>query len=183
MYKYSFPPCAGACLPASAELQPPAGAAPRPSVLLVGNPALPLKGFDTAIAALALVNQSLPIEVGAWGCLDPTLQVAFRRFLLVIPLQKGRFPNAAIVHGHDSGPIPRSLGASLPALLRCCRGLGSTRASQPCCWCQVILSCYPASAWWLSFQLGRRSSFFFLFPGGLDLPEPTDPAAAAGVSQ
>ena len=34
------------------------------SVLLVGNPALPLKGFDVAIAALSAVNRVLPLRVG-----------------------------------------------------------------------------------------------------------------------
>lgn len=38
----------------------------RPSVLLVGNPALVLKGFECAIATLGLVNRTRPIEV-SWG--------------------------------------------------------------------------------------------------------------------
>jgi hypothetical protein len=33
------------------------------SVLLVGNPALPLKGFDVALAALSAVNRVLPLRV------------------------------------------------------------------------------------------------------------------------
>lgn len=37
------------------------------SVLLVGNPALPLKGFDLAIAVLAMVNRALPLNV-TWIC-------------------------------------------------------------------------------------------------------------------
>ena len=37
------------------------------SVLLVGNPALPLKGFDVAIAVLAMVNRVLPVHV-TWIC-------------------------------------------------------------------------------------------------------------------
>ena len=37
------------------------------SVLLVGNPSLPLKGFDVAIKALASVNQLLPIQL-TWVC-------------------------------------------------------------------------------------------------------------------
>jgi hypothetical protein len=36
-------------------------------VLLVGNPALPLKGFDVAIAVLAMVNRVLPLRV-TWIC-------------------------------------------------------------------------------------------------------------------
>jgi hypothetical protein len=32
-------------------------------VLLVGNPALPLKGFDVALAALSAVNRVLPLRV------------------------------------------------------------------------------------------------------------------------
>ena len=39
----------------------------RRSVLLVGNPALPLKGFDVAVAVLAIVNRVLPIDV-TWVC-------------------------------------------------------------------------------------------------------------------
>lgn len=34
-------------------------------MLLVGNPALPLKGFDVALAALSAVNRVLPLRVGA----------------------------------------------------------------------------------------------------------------------
>ena len=37
------------------------------SVLLVGNPALPLKGFDVAVAVLAAVNRVLPLDV-TWIC-------------------------------------------------------------------------------------------------------------------
>ncbi|KAK9831116.1 hypothetical protein WJX74_003873 [Apatococcus lobatus] len=37
------------------------------SVLLVGNPSLPLKGFEVAIAALAAVNQVLPLSI-TWVC-------------------------------------------------------------------------------------------------------------------
>jgi hypothetical protein len=33
------------------------------AVLLVGNPALPLKGFDVALAALSAVNRVLPLRV------------------------------------------------------------------------------------------------------------------------
>jgi len=37
------------------------------SVLLVGNPSLPLKGFDVAIKALTSVNHLLPISL-TWVC-------------------------------------------------------------------------------------------------------------------
>lgn len=37
------------------------------SVLLVGNPALQLKGFDVAIAVLAAVNRVLPLHI-TWVC-------------------------------------------------------------------------------------------------------------------
>ena len=37
------------------------------SVLLVGNPALPLKGFDVAIKTLTTVNRVLPVSV-TWIC-------------------------------------------------------------------------------------------------------------------
>ena len=39
----------------------------RRSVLLVGNPALPLKGFDVAVAVLAMVHRMLPLNV-TWIC-------------------------------------------------------------------------------------------------------------------
>jgi hypothetical protein len=55
-------------------------------VLLVGNPALPLKGFPTAIAALTAVSAVLPIKV-RWVC-----QVS----LLV--LQQGGFAAASAVN-------------------------------------------------------------------------------------
>mmetsp|Transcript_6975 Transcript_6975/g.20372 ORF Transcript_6975/g.20372 Transcript_6975/m.20372 type:complete len:726 (+) Transcript_6975:386-2563(+) len=52
-------------------LAPPARAGER-SVLLVGNPALPLKAFPVALAALAAVNQVIPIRV-TWVCqVEPT---------------------------------------------------------------------------------------------------------------
>ncbi len=41
---------------------PPARAGER-SVLLVGNPSLPLKAFPVALAALAAVNRACPIRV------------------------------------------------------------------------------------------------------------------------
>ena len=37
------------------------------SVLLVGNPSLPLKGFDVAIKALTVVNKVVPISL-TWIC-------------------------------------------------------------------------------------------------------------------
>ena len=37
------------------------------SVLLVGNPALQLKGFDVAITALAAVNKLIPLHI-TWLC-------------------------------------------------------------------------------------------------------------------
>ena len=45
-------------------------------MLLVGNPELGLKGFDCAIATLALVNRSQPVEVH-WVCQqEPSKQLA-----------------------------------------------------------------------------------------------------------
>ena len=49
---------------------PLSGGQNRRSVLLVGNPALPLKGFDVAIAVLAAVHRVLPISV-TWVCQTP----------------------------------------------------------------------------------------------------------------
>lgn len=40
---------------------------PAASVLLVGNPSLPLKGFDVAIKALSIVNRVVPISL-TWIC-------------------------------------------------------------------------------------------------------------------
>lgn len=37
------------------------------SVLLVGNPSLQLKGFDTAITVLAAVNKLIPLHI-TWLC-------------------------------------------------------------------------------------------------------------------
>ena len=37
------------------------------TILLVGNPMLPLKGFEVAVKALELVNQTRPIHV-TWIC-------------------------------------------------------------------------------------------------------------------
>ncbi len=45
------------------DLPPPPKREGEKSVLLVGNPALPLKGFDVAIAALAAVHRVLPVRV------------------------------------------------------------------------------------------------------------------------
>jgi len=39
----------------------------KPKVLLVGNPSLPLKGFDTALSVLDLVNSLVPLHV-TWVC-------------------------------------------------------------------------------------------------------------------
>jgi hypothetical protein len=39
----------------------------RKSVLLVGNPSLPLKGFDVALKVLASVDKTVPITV-TWVC-------------------------------------------------------------------------------------------------------------------
>ena len=59
-------PCTRAA--AAPPLQAPTcGGQQRPSVLLVGHPGLGLKGFDCAIATLALVNRSRPVEVH-WVC-------------------------------------------------------------------------------------------------------------------
>lgn len=53
---------------ALAVLSPGRGLSPQKKrVLLVGNPALPLKGFPTAIAALTAVSAVLPIKV-RWVC-------------------------------------------------------------------------------------------------------------------
>lgn len=53
-------PCMVLC---SRAFQPPADGERRPSVLLVGNPGLPLKGFERAIATLGRVHRQKPIEV------------------------------------------------------------------------------------------------------------------------
>ena len=59
----TFPPASPH--PPPNRLVQPDDASQLPSVLLVGNPALSLKGFDCALAALALVQRSRPIQV--WG--------------------------------------------------------------------------------------------------------------------
>jgi glycosyltransferase involved in cell wall biosynthesis len=55
------------CVPGGQGLPPPPQREGEKSVLLVGNPALPLKGFDVALAALAAVHRVLPIRV-TWVC-------------------------------------------------------------------------------------------------------------------
>lgn len=57
--------------PAPTQLQLSPSGTPVPvtkrTVLLVGNPALPLKGFNTAVSALALVAKAMPLAV-RWVC-------------------------------------------------------------------------------------------------------------------
>jgi hypothetical protein len=82
-----------AALPQHAEaLNPATGVALNPGrplglqkkrVLLVGNPALPLKGFPTAIAALTAVSAVLPIKI-RWLCQVSRVQMLDARGLCSI---------------------------------------------------------------------------------------------------
>ncbi|CAL8468850.1 g8391 [Coccomyxa elongata] len=85
-----------------------AGAAPqgRRSVLLVGNPALPLKGFDVAIAVLAMVHRVLPLNV-TWICqtqpspsMVPGLASCGLRINLHVGPSQELLP--ALYRGHDA---------------------------------------------------------------------------------
>lgn len=70
-------------------------------VLLVGNPTLPLKGFDVALAALQAVNCVMPIHV-TWICqVEPSVttlpalaSVTFDMEYIVKPKQVRRAPHA-----------------------------------------------------------------------------------------
>lgn len=57
----------------------PQGCSGKKRVLLVGNPALPLKGFPTAIAALTAVSAVLPIKI-RWVCQVRLMYCGLRGF-------------------------------------------------------------------------------------------------------
>jgi glycosyltransferase involved in cell wall biosynthesis len=74
-------------------------------VLLVGNPALPLKGFPAAIAALAAVSALLPIKV-RWVCqVAPTAahipQLAAADLDLETVVSPGQAELPGLYRGHD----------------------------------------------------------------------------------
>ncbi|KAK9815193.1 hypothetical protein WJX73_010532 [Symbiochloris irregularis] len=76
------------------------------SVLIVGNPALPLKGFDVAVAVLTAVNRVLPLMV-TWVCqVQPSAATVpqlvgsgLRLHLHVSPAQEDL---PALYRGHDA---------------------------------------------------------------------------------
>ncbi|EIE22198.1 UDP-Glycosyltransferase/glycogen phosphorylase [Coccomyxa subellipsoidea C-169] len=63
----AVPPTAALTSPSKGQEKRGEEHAGRRSVLLVGNPALPLKGFDVALAVLSMVNRVLPLDV-TWIC-------------------------------------------------------------------------------------------------------------------
>ena len=83
-------------LPAAAQVLK----TPQRSVLVVGNPALPLKGFDVAVVVLAAVNKILPLDV-TWICQSqPT--AATVPALLGSGLQLRLFVSPSQVTVHDT---------------------------------------------------------------------------------
>jgi glycosyltransferase involved in cell wall biosynthesis len=90
------------------------------TVLLVGNPTLPLKGFPTAVAALAAVGRALPLHV-RWVCQHapteatvPGLAAAGLDVEFVVAPAQEDLPR--LYRGHDAflftsrwGPGPRAL--------------------------------------------------------------------------
>ena len=101
----------------------------RRSVLLVGNPALPLKGFDVALAVLAMVNRVLPLNV-TWICQThptPTMvsglaSCGLRISLHVSPCQVGLTAGPVSFHNHCDSTEPAFALLSIPSRARI-RGL------------------------------------------------------------
>ncbi|CAL5221708.1 g3949 [Coccomyxa viridis] len=110
----------------------------RRSVLLVGNPALPLKGFDVAIAVLAMVNRVLPLDV-TWICqtqpsaaMVPGLATSGLRINLHISPAQDMLP--ALYRGHDAllftsryeawgMPVLEGMASGLPVVATSCLGV------------------------------------------------------------
>lgn len=75
------------------------------SVLIVGNPALPLKGFDIALTILSAVNKMTPIEV-MWICqimptsnMLPMLETCELNIKFIVAPAQQRIPE--LYRGHD----------------------------------------------------------------------------------
>ncbi|KAL3150732.1 hypothetical protein ABBQ32_000515 [Trebouxia sp. C0010 RCD-2024] len=117
------------------------GSQPKPgvrSVLLVGNPALQLKGFDVAIAVLAAVNQVLPLHI-TWVCqnqptaaLLPALLASGLRIHLHVDPPQEVLPE--LYCGHDAFlfssryeawgmPVLEAMAAGLAVVATACLGV------------------------------------------------------------
>ncbi|GAB4817162.1 hypothetical protein N2152v2_004208 [Parachlorella kessleri] len=131
-------------LTASNYQEPPVSSGPLPSVLLVGNPLLPLKGFDVVIATLAMVNQVQPIEV-TWVCQSkpteqevPGLSTCGLKINLHVSPSQADLPS--LYRGHDcllfcsryeawGMPVLEAMASGLAVVTTNC--LGVTAFAQP----------------------------------------------------
>jgi glycosyltransferase involved in cell wall biosynthesis len=111
---------------------------PVKSILLVGNPGLPLKGFPTAIAALAMVSRFIPITV-RWVCqqqpnvtLVPNLAAAQLDIEYVVSPSQEELPG--LYRGHDAFvftsryeawgmPVLEAMATGLPCVTTDCLGV------------------------------------------------------------
>ncbi|CAK0780281.1 hypothetical protein CVIRNUC_004997 [Coccomyxa viridis] len=110
----------------------------RRSVLLVGNPALPLKGFDVAIAVLAMVNRVLPLDV-TWICqTQPTAAMvpglATSGLCIDLHISPAQDVLPALYRGHDAllftsryeawgMPVLEGMASGLPVVATSCLGV------------------------------------------------------------
>eukprot|EP00891_Asterochloris_glomerata_P003131 jgi/Astpho2/3131/fgenesh1_pg.00051_%23_96_t len=110
------------------------------SVLLVGNPSLPLKGFDVAINALAAINQVLPLHI-TWVCqnqpnatLVPTITGSGLCISLYINPSQEDLPG--LYRGHDvflftsryeawGMPVLEAMASGLAVVATNCLGVNS----------------------------------------------------------
>ena len=89
------------------------------SVLVVGNPALPLKGFDVAVAVLAAVNRVLPLDV-TWVCQSqptaatvPALVGSGLQLRLFVSPSQARPPEGQHLGFMAYGLVPALVGSGL----------------------------------------------------------------------
>lgn len=96
-----------------------ASPAARPSILLVGNPALSLKNFEVAVAVLAVVRRELPIDVTWVAQRDPEPYVRLLpssglRIKLHISPPQASFQSLSSRPGLGFGALPLLMCLPLP---------------------------------------------------------------------